>query len=79
MKYAEEMMANRIRKWKSIAPKEKTQSQHFQVMTKEKYHRLFDTVQKKHRGKFNKKRENTFAKSQQFVDKDKLYREMNIF
>ena len=48
-------------------------------MSDDKYQRLFDTVQRKRKGKWNKKKHNSTIKSQQFIDKDKLFRDMNIF
>ena len=72
-------MASRIRRWKNIAPKEKTRSESFYTMSDDKYQRLFDCVQKKRKGKWTKKKHNSTIKSQQFIDKEKLFREMNIF
>ena len=48
-------------------------------MTDHQYQQLFDSVQKKRKGKWSRKKPNSTIKSQQFIDKEKLLREINIF
>ena len=76
---AQEKMASRIQKWKNIAPKENTKSECFKVMNDEKYQKLFDTVQKKRKGKWNRRKPISTIKSQNFIDRDKLFKDSNIF
>lgn len=79
-KEAQFKLANRIKKWKSIVPEEKASFQSFQCMTTEKYHKLFNSVQKK-RDKFTKTKKKPMIslKSSQFIEKDKLFKDENIF
>ena len=76
---AQEKMASRIQKWKNIAPKENTKSECFKAMNDEKYQKLFDTVQKKRKGKWNMRKPISTIKSQNFIDRDKLFKDSNIF
>jgi len=72
-------MASRIKKWRNVAPKDHPQSEQFKSLSNDRYHKLFDTVQKKRKAISFRRKPASSQKAQQFIDRDKLFKESGIF